>query len=142
MSNPENARSVPQQNTFVDAEPFWRGAREGKLVLQYCAESKRFQHYPRPLSLFTGTSKLEWKEVSGNGTVYAHTVLRTKGMGADTRLPLVLATIELDEGVRILGNVLQAVPGEVHIGARVRLAWDPMADGMQYPAFQLQSSES
>jgi uncharacterized OB-fold protein len=138
MNNVEGARTVPQQNNFVNAEPFWRGTQEGKLVLQYCPTSKRFQHFPRPLSLFTGMRNLEWREVSGNGTVYAHTVLRTQGLGADGRLPLVLATVELDEGVRILGNILNAQSGDVRIGARVNLAWDKVAEGTQYPAFELQ----
>jgi uncharacterized OB-fold protein len=137
MNNVEGARTVPQQNSFVDAEPFWRGTQEGKLVLQYCPTSKRFQHFPRPLSLFTGMRNLEWREVSGNGTVYAHTVLRTQGLGADGRLPLMLATVELDEGVRILGNILNAQPGDVRIGARVKLAWDKVAEGTQYPAFEV-----
>lgn len=139
MTNSEIKRPVPAQSAFVDVEQFWRGAREGKLLLQYCPESKRFQHFPRPLSMYTGKRNLEWKEVSGNGTVYAHTVLRTQGLGADGRLPLVLATIELDEGVRILGNVLNAQPGDVQIGARVRLAWDALAEGVQYPAFELEA---
>lgn len=139
MSNRESTRSVPQQSSFVDAAPFWRGAQEGKLVLQYCLTSNRFQHFPRPLSLFTGIRNLEWREVSGNGTVYAHTTLRTPGLGADGRLPLVLATIELDEGVRILGNILNVQPGEVKIGARVRVTWDKLSDDVQYPAFELQA---
>lgn len=135
MSGP---RKVPPPSAFVSAEPFWRGAREGRLMLQYCPRTKRFQHFPRPLSLYTGRRELEWREVSGNGTVYAVTVLRTQGLGADGRLPLVLATIELDEGVRILGNLLGAQPGEARIGARVRLAWDDLDEGVRYPAFQLQ----
>jgi uncharacterized OB-fold protein len=139
VTNSEIKRPVPAQSAFVDVEQFWRGAREGKLLLQYCPESKRFQHFPRPLSMYTGKRNLEWKEVSGNGTVYAHTALRTQGLGADGRLPLVLATIELDEGVRILGNVLNAQPDDVQIGARVRLAWDALAEGVQYPAFELEA---
>lgn len=137
MSAPTVPRKVPQQNVFVHSEPFWRGAREGKLLLQFCPESGRFQHYPRPLSLYTGTRKLEWREVSGRGAIYAHTVLRTKGLGADARLPLVLATVELEEKVRILANILGASPGEIRIGDSVQLAWDPLDEGAPYPAFAL-----
>jgi hypothetical protein len=139
MSNGDITRNVPQQSNFVDSTPFWRGAQERKLMLQYCPASQRFQHFPRPLSLFTGTRNLEWREVSGNGAVYAHTTLRTPGLGADGRLPLVLATIELDEGVRIIGNILNAQPEEVKIGARVRVTWDMLAEGVHYPAFELQA---
>ncbi len=130
-------RKAPPQNIFVHTEPFWRGAREGKLLLQFCPATGRFQHFPRPLSLYTGTRDLEWREVSGRGVIYAHTVLRTKGLGADERLPLVLATVELQEKVRILANILDAHPGEIRIGDRVQLAWDKLDEDTPYPAFAL-----
>lgn len=134
MSEIAKQRRLPAENLYVDSAPFWQGTREGRLLLQYCTESGRFQHFPRPISLYTGTRKLEWREVSGRGSVYAVTALRTPGLGADGRLPCVLATVELDEGVRILANVLHCAPGEVKIGDRVQLAWDDLGDG-RYPAF-------
>jgi uncharacterized OB-fold protein len=129
-------RKLPRENLFVDSSAFWQGTREGKLMLQYCKDTERFQHYPRPVSLYTGSRNLEWREVSGNGTVYAVTALRTPGLGADGRLPCVLATIELEEGVRILGNLPTSSPGDVKIGDRVKLMWDELSDG-RYPAFRL-----
>jgi hypothetical protein len=46
-----------------------------------------------------------------------------------------VVTVELEEGVRILGNVLDRDPESVAIGQRVELAWDPISDDVQYPAF-------
>jgi hypothetical protein len=135
MSEIAKQRRLPPENLYVDSAPFWQGTRDGKLLLQYCTESGRFQHFPRPISLYTGTRKLEWREASGRGRVYAVTALRTPGLGADGRLPCVLATVELEEGVRILANLLHCAPGEVKIGDRVTLAWDELGDG-RYPAFQ------
>lgn len=130
------ARKLPRENLYVDSAAFWQGTREGRLLLQYCKDSGRFQHFPRPVSLYTGSRNLEWREVSGNGTVYSVTALRTPGLGADGRLPCVLALIELEEGVRILGNLPGSRPGDVRIGDRVKLAWDELSDG-RYPAFAL-----
>ena len=132
------ARKLPPENLFVDSAPFWQGTREGKLLLQYCPESGRFQHFPRPISLYTGSRKLEWREVSGKGTVYSHTVLRTPGLGADGRLPCVLALVDLDEGVRILANLPSCQPGGVRIGDKVKLVWDELGGDARYPAFALQ----
>lgn len=131
-------RPIPRQGSYVNAEPFWSGAKQGKLMLQYCPESGQFQHYPRPVSIYTGKRRLEWREVSGRGTVYACTVLRIPGPGLDGRLPLSIATIELDEGVRIIGNVLNCAPTDVKIGARVKLAWDKLSEEINYPAFELE----
>ena len=129
-------RKLPRENLYVDSAAFWQGTREGRLMLQYCKDSGRFQHFPRPVSLYTGSRNLEWREVSGKGTVYSVTALRTPGLGADGRLPCVLALIELEEGVRILGNLPGSRPGDVRIGDRVKLAWDELSDG-RYPAFAL-----
>lgn len=130
-------RPVPRAGVYVDTAPFWEGVSQGKLVLQYCTEAKRFQHYPRPVSLFTGRRTLEWREVSGNGTIYAFTVVRIPGPGLEGRLPLCVATVELDEGVRMIANVINCAPEEPAIGKRVRLAWDRLTDTHRYPAFEL-----
>ena len=130
-------RPIPRQSSYVQSEPFWSGAKQGNLMLQYCVETGRFQHYPRPVSIYTGKRRLEWREVSGRGTVYACTVLRVPGPGLEGRLPLCVATVDLDEGVRLIGNVLNCDPADVKIGARVRLAWDELSEEVKYPAFEL-----
>lgn len=137
MAEEKAGRPVPKPSVYVDTQPFWDGAKEGKLVLQYCKDTGRFQHYPRPVSIYTGSRNLGWREVSGKGTIYACTVIRVPGPGLDGRLPLSVATVELDEGVRILGNILDVDPGKVAIGQRVELAWDRLGDSINYPAFKL-----
>jgi uncharacterized OB-fold protein len=130
-------RPAPKENAFVDARPFWEGARVGKLVLQYCRDSGKFQHYPRPVSIHTGSLNLEWREVSGRGTIYACSVVRIPGPGLEGRLPLSIAIAELDEGVRIIANILERKPEDVKIGQRVVLAWDMLDGGVPYPAFKV-----
>ncbi|MDB5822430.1 MAG: DNA-binding protein, partial [Herminiimonas sp.] len=123
---------------FVDTKPFWDGVKQGKLVIQYCTEAKKFQYYPRPVSIYTGRRTLEWREVSGKGSIYAFTVVRIPGPGLEGRLPLCVATIELDEGVRMIVNILDCAPEDLAIGKRVKLAWDRLTDTQQYPAFALE----
>jgi uncharacterized OB-fold protein len=130
-------RPTPKPNVYVDTTPFWNGVREGKLVLQFCPETKQFQHYPRPVSIYTGKRNIEWRQVSGKGTIYACTTIRIPGPGLEGRLPLCVATVDLDEGVRFIGNVLNCAPEQVTIGARVKLAWDRLNEDSQYPAFEL-----
>lgn len=131
------ARPVPKASVYVDTAPFWEAAKRGKLVLQFCKDTNRFQHYPRPVSIFTGSRNLEWREVSGKGLIYACTVIRVPGPGLEGRLPLSVATIELDEGVRILGNVVDIDPDKVAIGQRVEVSWDRLSDDARYPAFRI-----
>ena len=137
VANAAPVRPVPRQSVYVDTQPFWDGIAEGKLMLQYCTEAGRFQHYPRPVSLYTGRRTLEWREVSGQGFIYACTVVRIPGPGVEGRIPLCVATVELDEGVRIIANVLHCSPSDVAVGKRVKLAVDQLAPGHPYPAFEL-----
>lgn len=131
------SRPVPRIGAYVDTQPFWDGIARGKLVLQYCTEAQRFQHYPKPVSVYTGRRTLEWREVKGAGVIYACTVVRIPGPGLEGRLPLCVATVELDEGVRIIANVLDCPPEQLSVGRRVKLAWDSITPEQRYPAFVL-----
>jgi uncharacterized OB-fold protein len=137
ISNTTPTRPIPKQGIYVDSKPFWDGIAQGKLVLQYCTVAKRFQHYPKPVSGFTGRRTLEWREVAGTGTIYACTVVRIAGPGVEGRIPLCVATVELDEGVRIIANVLNCAPSDLAVGKRVKLAIDHLAPEHPYPAFVL-----
>ena len=137
MSDERKPRPIPRVNRFVETEAFWQGTKSGELLLQYCPDTQQFQHYPRPISIYTGKRNLEWRKVAGAGTVYAATIVRVPGPGLDGRLPLSVVTVELDEGVRILGNVLNVEPDAVAVGQRVELAWDAIDGDTAYPAFNV-----
>jgi uncharacterized protein len=134
---PNASRPIPQPNSYVYTEPFWAAARERKLFLQFCTDTNRFQHYPRPVSIYSGGRNLEWREVSGKGRIYACTVLRVGRPEVAARLPLQIATIELDEGVRIIGNIIDSRVEDIKIDAPVIVAWDMLDGGAPYPAFQV-----
>ena len=135
MSEAQKTRVPPTANVYVKTEPFWQAAQEGRLVVQYCPDTGQYQHYPRPVSLYTGKRNLEWRAVSGKGTIYACTTIRIPGPGLEGRLPLPVATVELDEGVRMIANIIDTDPSDIAIGRRVEVAWDRIGDGFQYPAF-------
>lgn len=131
-------RPVPRENAYTDTKPFWDGVKAGKLMIQYCTEAQKFQFFPRPVSIYTGRRTLEWREASGKGTIYAFTVVRIPGPGLEGRLPLCVATVELDEGVRMIANIIDCAPEDLAIGKRVKLGWDRLTDEQQYPAFCLE----
>jgi uncharacterized OB-fold protein len=133
----EIQRPIPKPDVYVPTKPFWDGARAGKLMLQYCLDTNRFQHYPRPVSTYTGSRNLEWREASGRGEIYAVTTLRISGPGLEGRVPLSVATVELDEKVRLIANILDSNPEDIKIGMRVILAWDHLDANTPYPAFRL-----
>ena len=120
----------------MKTQPFWDAAQNGRLVIQYCPATARFQHFPRPVSLYTGRRELEWREVSGRGTLYSWTRTHSPWPGHETRVPYVCALVDLDEGVRLLANLYNCPDAALRIGMPVRLVWEDLDGKFKYPAFE------
>jgi uncharacterized OB-fold protein len=126
-------RPAPVPLSF--SEPFWEAAQRGKLALQYCPTSGKYQFYPRPISVYSGKRDLEWREASGKGTVYTYTLSRRAPPPFKNVAPFVVAVVELAEGVRVMANLINCPPDQARIGMPVRLAWVKAGD-MNFPAFE------
>jgi uncharacterized OB-fold protein len=122
-----------------DSGPFWEATREGRLVVQWCASCDAPQFYPRSFCSHCGTvGPLEWRTASGRATVYAATMeYKPTAMGAtfSNGQPYVVALVELQEGVRMMTNIVGCPPEDVTIGMEVTVTWEPMSDGRQLPLF-------
>ena len=127
-------REVPRHYTF--SEPYWNGTREKKLFLQYCRKSGQYQFYPRPVSIFSGTRDLEWREVSGRGQVFSWTVAHIARPPFAGHTPYLVATVTLDEGINVIANLINCPLDRVAIGLRVRPAWTPLPDGTNLLLFE------
>jgi uncharacterized OB-fold protein len=110
---------------------FWEAAKRKELVLQHCKDCDHYQFYPRPFCLDCESTNLEWKQVSGDGTVYSMTEVHVK-ISPDFEPPYVVALVELDEGPRMVGNI---VDGEAGIGDRVKLMWRNREDAPPLPVW-------
>jgi uncharacterized OB-fold protein len=126
-------RPAPIQLNF--SKPFWDGTKDKKLMLQYCPQSGKYQFYPRPISVYTGKRDLEWREASGKGRVYSFSLSYKAPAPFKDVKPYVVATIELDEGVRILTNIVNCDPKSIKIDMPVRLTWVE-AGTANYPVFE------
>lgn len=111
----------PGPTTVPLTEPFWAAAADGRLLLQRCRCCGHHQHYPRVLCQRCWHTELDWVSSSGNGRVWTFTVVHRPGHPAwNADVPYVLAIVELDEGPRLLTNVVGVDPGEVSADQRVR----------------------
>lgn len=121
MKQPE--RTLPERH-YMDTTPYWDGLQQHRLVLQYCLDTGRYQHFPRPTSLYTGSRRLTWREVSGQGQLEAWTLNRHMTVAHDQSHPPLSVIVALAEGVRILGWLQP--PGDMqslHSGAPVQICW-------------------
>ena len=98
-------REAPKPRSY--SKPYWDATREKKLLIQYCRKTGQYQFFPRATSLFTGRpSDLEWREVSGKGEIFTYTVARRAREPFQGHEPFFIATVTLDVGVNVLGNVV------------------------------------
>jgi uncharacterized OB-fold protein len=116
---------------------FWEGAGRGELRIQRCASCGLHQHYPRAICVHCGGVDLAFVTASGRGTVYSFTVIRQHGVPPfKTRLPFVVATVDLDEaGARVLASMPDCAPEAARIGMRVQAAFRPVGDGLGFVDF-------
>lgn len=130
MAEPGPLRTLPAPMPAVntETEPFWSAAADGRLLLKRCLSCAAVVWYPRGMCPHCGSPRTEWFEGSGRGTVYSFTV-NHKGEGAYRGQVYVLAYVELEEGPRMLTNVVEIDPGEVEIGMAVRAVFAPTDGG-------------
>jgi uncharacterized OB-fold protein len=120
---------------------FWDAARREELVVQRCRSCGAFRHYPQVLCPECTSSEWEWAPVSGRGAVHSFTVTHQAFHPAwADRLPYVVATIELDEGPRMVSD-LDEDPDDVAIGRRVEVFFERVNDEITLPRFRLSHDE-
>jgi uncharacterized OB-fold protein len=102
-------------------EPFWNALREHKIRIQYSPSSDRYVFYPRVLAPRTLADDLEWREISGEGTLYTFTVAdRPTAPPWVDSVPQLLAIVEWDEGPRLSTEMVNVDPSELRVGMRVK----------------------
>lgn len=108
----EHATLRPTPTPSRDSAFFWNGLKQNRLLAQACGECGRLRHPPRPMCPFCQSLEKEEVELSGRGRVHCwiqpvHPPLPMFEAG------LLVALIELDEGIRLLSNVCGVTAAEM-----------------------------
>jgi len=131
---PEEAVMRPPASP--DTEFFWAGTRQGELRIQRCGGCGALRHPPGPACPRCGSiGKAEYLVAAGTGTVYSYAVHHHPPVPGK-ELPIVVALVELTEGVRMLGELTGIDPGDVRIGMPVRVSLDRIADDLVLPGWR------
>lgn len=116
-------KPVPVAN--ADSRPFWEACNRRELTYQACRGCGHVQFYPRAQCTACQSADLQWKVASGLGTVYTATVNHRAPTAAfKAEAPYVIALIDLDEGFRMMMNVINCEPASVGIGMRVKITFE------------------
>jgi uncharacterized OB-fold protein len=118
-----------------ETREFWEATREGRLLLPRCRSCATLIWYPRAICPGCHGADTEWFEASGRGSVYSYTVVHRSFGPWREATPYFVAYVELEEGPRLLTNLVDADPDRVQIGTPVVLRFAPTASGHSLPRF-------
>jgi len=129
-------KPVPQP--YQDTQKYWDAAKQKRLILQRCGQCDEFQFYPRGVCSHCLASDLRWVDASGNRKIHSFTVsYRAPHPGFEGDLPFVLAIVELDEGVRMMSNIVNCDPKAVRIDMKVKVVFEELTPEITLPQFAL-----
>jgi uncharacterized protein len=124
-------RPVVSQDTAF----FWEGAALGELRIQRCGVCKALRHPPGPACPACGALEPEYVVASGLGEVYSYVVHHHPPVPGK-ELPFVIALVSLEEGVRLLAELVDVPVPEVRIGLPVRISFVPVDDELTLPVWR------
>jgi uncharacterized OB-fold protein len=120
-----------------ESKGFWEACERGELYVQRCGDCGETRFYPRALCPECLSDRSEWLRCSGTGTVYTFTVVnQNQAPGFRDELPYVLAYVELEEGPRMLTNIVDCKPDDVAIGMAVEVVFDDVSPKVTLPRFR------
>ena len=117
-----------------DTAFFWEGTAAGELRIQRCGGCGALRHPPGPMCPGCGAAKPEYIVAAGTGEVYSYVVQHHPPVPGKS-LPIVVALVQLTEGVRMVGE-LQASPERVRVGLPVRVEFARVDDTLTLPAWR------
>jgi uncharacterized OB-fold protein len=128
-------RPLPVSN--ADGEPYWTAADDGRLAIQRCRSCGHTYFLPRCLCPSCWSSDKEWVTAAGRGRIYSFSIIHRAPLPSFKHdVPYVVALIELEEGPRMMSNIVGEGALEAKIGDPVTVCFEDRG-GRKLPQFQL-----
>ena len=133
MSTPARSLPAPAPAVNPETKDFWAATADGRLLLKRCLDCGSVIWYPRAICPQCSSLHTEWFEASGRGRVYSYTI-NYRGEGAyQDCAPFVLAYVELDEGPRMMTNIVEADDADLAVGLPVEVVFHDTGEGSALP---------
>lgn len=123
MSAVTDMRPLPQPTPW--SLPFWEGTRQHELRIQRCSDCRKAIFFPKKFCPHCLSRNVAWERANGRGTIYSFTVVRNNPPSPFMRdVPFVIAIVTLDEGVRMMTNIVQCDPEKLRCDQPVEVVFD------------------
>jgi uncharacterized protein len=137
MTNADKKLEKPLPRPAPESRAFWDGAKAKKLMLPRCDACGAFWFPPSERCPHCLSTSFQWLETKGEGRIYSFVVYhRVYHPAFEADVPYVVAIVELDEGPRLLTNIVDA-PEKVRCDARVRVKFVEAGEDIVLPKFAL-----
>ena len=116
---------------------YWEGCKRRELLAQRCADCGRLRFPPQPMCPFCTSMHTEWTKLSGKGQVFSWTVCHPPVLPAfEDKSPYNVILVELDEGIRIVSNLVDCENDQIEIGMPVEVLFEDITDDVTLPRFR------
>jgi hypothetical protein len=128
----------PKPRPAPESLPYWQAARDHRLALPKCEDCQKFWFPPSRTCPHCLSTNFSFQNVSGKGKIFSFVTFHRVYRPAFTNdVPYVVALIELDEGPRLLSNIMGVTHDHVKCEMRVEVVFDDYDDDISIPKFKL-----
>lgn len=128
----------PKPRPAPESLPYWQAAREHRLALPKCEDCQKFWFPPSRTCPHCLSANFSFQNVSGKGKIFSFVTFHRVYRPAFTNdVPYVVALIELDEGPRLLSNVMGVTHDQVKCEMRVEVVFEDYDEDISIPKFKL-----
>ena len=124
---------VPHPSTI--SQPYWDGCRRGELLFQRCGVCSEITHTPAMICAHCASRDLTWERSAGTGSIYSWTAVWRPQTPAFS-VPYVAVIVDVDEGWKMLANIVDIEHDAVDIGMRVEVVFHALNDQITLPYFR------
>jgi len=118
-------------------QPWWDAARNGQLLIKRCGACSRAHFYPRPFCPHCWSHDVAWEPASGRATLYTWSVVHSNDLPPfPERVPYVAAVVDLDEGPRMMTNIVDCDPETLRAGMPLQAEYRPVSEAVTLPMFR------
>ncbi len=127
----------PLPTILPETKEYWKATTRGELLLQKCNSCGQLIYFPRIMCYKCLSEDLGWTKSTGYGIHYIYTIIhRAAHKSFEQELPYVYAIVELDDGPRMITNIVNIEPNKVRIGMRVKVVFEEATPEISIPKFE------
>ena len=131
---PRKPLPVPTPETA----PYWEGLKQHELRIQRCKDCNQAYFYPRPFCPKCFSWNIEWFTASGKASLHTYEIVHRAAPAFAADTPYVLAVVQLDEGPRMMTNLVEVEPepSKLPLDMPLEIVYEQVSDEITLPKFR------